>query len=47
MKFLLDENLSSLYRVQLTHLVPELAVWMIGDPGAPNRGTQVTYIPLR
>jgi hypothetical protein len=40
MKFLLDENLPTLYRVQLTRLVPELTVWMIGDPGAPERGTQ-------
>lgn len=40
MKFLLDENLPMLYRTQLNRLVPELIVWMIGDPGAPEKGTQ-------
>lgn len=39
MKFLLDENLPSLYRIQLARLAPESTVWMIGDPGAPKRGT--------
>lgn len=29
-----------LYRIQLNRLVPELTVWMIGDPGAPERGTK-------
>jgi hypothetical protein len=40
MKFLLDENLPTLYRTQLVRLAPSLTVWMIGDPGAPDRGTQ-------
>ena len=40
MKYLLDENLAALYRVQLKRQVPELTVWMIGDPGAPERGTK-------
>lgn len=40
MKFLLDENLPALYRTQLNRLVPDLTVWMIGDPGAPERGTK-------
>ncbi len=40
MKYLLDENLAGLYRVQLKRQVPELTVWMIGDPGAPERGTK-------
>ena len=40
MKFLLDENLPTLYRTQLNRLVPTLTVWMIGDPGAPERGTK-------
>ena len=39
MKFLLDENLPSLYRAQLARLAPEITVWMIGDPGTPSRGT--------
>ena len=40
MKFLLDENLPTLYRIQLSRLVPELTVWMVGDPGAPDRGAK-------
>ncbi|MGB3787175.1 MAG: DUF5615 family PIN-like protein [Phormidesmis sp.] len=40
MKYLLDENLAALYRIQLKRQVPELTVWMIGDPGAPERGTK-------
>ena len=40
MKYLLDENLAALYRTQLKRLIPELTVWMIGDPGAPERGTK-------
>lgn len=39
-KFLLDENLPRLYRVQLARRLPGLLVWAIGDPGAPQRGTQ-------
>jgi hypothetical protein len=40
MKYLLDENLPALYRLQLTRRVAGLTVWMIGDPGAPERGTK-------
>ncbi len=40
MKYLLDENLAALYKTQLQRLVPQLTVWMVGDPGAPERGTQ-------
>ena len=40
MKYLLDENLAALYRLQLTRRIPGLVVWMIGDPGAPTRGTK-------
>lgn len=35
MKFLLDENLPNLYRIQLARSAPELTVWMMGDPGVP------------
>lgn len=37
--YLLDEHLPPLYRVQLQRRRPELTVWMIGDAGAPPRGT--------
>ena len=44
MKYLLDENLPALYRTQLTRRAPQLVVWMIGDPGAPPRGTKDPFI---
>lgn len=39
MRFLLDEHIAPVYRVQLLRAAPELEVWLIGDPGAPARGT--------
>jgi hypothetical protein len=38
-KYLLDEHISSLYRVQLVRREPELIVRIIGDPDAPSKGT--------
>ena len=38
-KYLLDEHIPSAYRAQLLRHEPELAVWMIGDAGAPAKGT--------
>ena len=38
-KYLLDENMSPLYREQLLRLKSNLTVWMVGDPGLPPRGT--------
>lgn len=39
MRYLLDEHIHPAYRAQLLRAVPDLEVWMIGDPGAPARGT--------
>jgi len=38
-RYLLDEHMDTALRVQLLRRVPELVVWMIGDPGAPHYGT--------
>lgn len=38
-KYLLDENLPPLYRVQLLSRQPDLTVWMVGDPGVPPKST--------
>lgn len=38
-RYLLDENLSPVWRNQLLHHQPDLMVWMIGDPFAPAQGT--------
>ena len=37
--YLLDEHVPPAYRTQLLHHDPSLTVWMIGDAGAPVRGT--------
>jgi len=37
-KYLLDENLPPLYRVQLLRLEANLTVWMVG-PGVPPKST--------
>ncbi len=39
LKYLLDEHIPPEYRTQLLHHEPALTVWMIGDEGAPPRGT--------
>ncbi len=39
LRYLLDENIDPLFRVQLLRKEPGLTVWMIGDPGAPKKGT--------
>lgn len=39
MRYLLDEHIDPIYRAQLLRAVPDLEVWIIGDPGAPRRGT--------
>ncbi len=38
-RYLLDEHMPSALRVQLLRRVPDLVVWMMGDPGAPHYGT--------
>jgi hypothetical protein len=37
--YLLDEHIASTYREQLIQHKPDLTVWIIGDPGAPAKGT--------
>jgi Domain of unknown function (DUF5615) len=39
MRYLLDEHIAPVYRQQLLRAAPDLEVWIIGDPGAPARGT--------
>ena len=39
MRYLLDEHIAPVYRGQLLRIVPELEVWIVGDRGAPPRGT--------
>jgi hypothetical protein len=36
---LLDEHVDPKLRTQLIRQASDLVVWMIGDPGAPKRGT--------
>lgn len=38
-RFLLDEHIDPALRTQLIRHEPEMLVWIIGDPGAPDRGT--------
>jgi hypothetical protein len=37
--YLLDEHVDPALRTQLIRREPDLTVWIIGDPGAPPRGT--------
>ena len=39
MRYLLDEHMDPAYRTQLLRAVPDLEVWIIGDPGAPPLGS--------
>ena len=41
-RYLIDENISGVYRTQLLHHEPSLTVLMVGDEGAPVTGR---YIP--
>lgn len=38
-RFLLDENVIPSLREALHRQMPELVVWIVGDPAAPGRGT--------
>jgi hypothetical protein len=38
-RFLLDENVDPDYAASLRQAWPEMVVWLIGQPGAPLRGT--------
>ena len=39
LRYLLDENVASLFRIELVRREPAVVVWKIGDPGLPPRGT--------
>ena len=39
MRYLLEEHIDPAYSTQLVRADPDLQVWIIGDPGAPARGT--------
>jgi hypothetical protein len=38
-RYLFDEHVDSTLRTQLLRHEPDLVVWIIGNPGAPKRGT--------
>lgn len=38
-QFLLDENVDPAPHIALLMRFPEMIVWMVGDPGAPKKGT--------
>jgi hypothetical protein len=38
-RYLLDENVTPVFRTQLLKLDPRIMVWKMGDPGAPPLGT--------
>jgi hypothetical protein len=38
-RYLLDEHVDPALRAQLVRHEPDLAVWIIGDPGAPRHGS--------
>lgn len=38
-RYLLDEHVDPVLRTQLLRHEPEMTVWIVGDPGAPARGT--------
>jgi len=39
LKYLLDENVDKVYKRQFIQRNPTLIMWVVGDPGAPPRGT--------
>jgi len=38
-RYLLDENVTSVYRTELVKIETMLIVWKVGDPGVPAKGT--------
>ncbi len=38
-RYLLDENVNPVLRVELLKRAPGMTIWKIGDPGAPPKGT--------
>ena len=44
-RYLLDENVDPMYKAQLLRRQPDLVVWAVGDPGAPQVGSLDPDIP--
>ena len=44
LRYLLDENVDSLYASELIRRDPALVVWRVGAPGAPPKGTSDPHI---
>jgi len=40
-RYLLDENVTSVYRTELVKIETMLIVWKVGDPGVPAKGTDM------
>jgi hypothetical protein len=38
-RYLLDENVNPVLRVELLKRAAGMIIWKVGDPGAPSRGT--------
>jgi hypothetical protein len=38
-RYLLDEHIDPVLRREVLRAAPDLEVWIVGDPGAPARGT--------
>lgn len=43
LKYLLDENVDSIYKIQLQQQEASLVVWRMGTPGAPPIQTHQTH----
>lgn len=39
LKYLLDENVTSLYQTQIQPQEPDIVIWRIGTAGTPKLGT--------
>lgn len=46
LKYLLDENVDPSYKTQLHRRNPDIVMWVVGEPGAPPRGTLDSEILL-
>jgi hypothetical protein len=39
LKYLLDENVNPVYKIQLRRVRPNLTIWSVGEPTTPTKGT--------
>lgn len=42
-RYLLDENVNPLFRIELLKREPTLVIWKVGSPGAPISGKQLSF----